>query len=496
MQAKTFMMIAFLLACSSFLIVSIQAQNASSIFGMALKYDRDPLTGNFRDRGPVFGAEISLEGPQGPLTTSTDGKGAYRFPGLAEGKYWLTCKPPEQFVLSGPAVQVVELPPGVNTPINFVVHTNGKINGHVFSANGIPAAGMTVDLLPVEQKDSAYPHAVRTASQTGGTYGFSGIPPGRFLLGIRLDSNSNINMPYPRTYYDGATEPGNATVLELQEGQKLENIDLRLPAPLQARTISGMVQSNGTPAVGAWVSLQIKEYPNLESVIVVCNTRGRFSARAFAGLRYSVFANNSLGRSTPIEIPALGDADVRLDLVPVKGPLNLLLKPDASQNSNHGILSGGAMVEGAAGHDSCFSFRNPGAFRQDILLPPEAEGKYAVLLGQASSENINRDGVITGPPSLYGYMMSDPYHIVDYLQGQKMVGSEKVPNKWGPVYGIFMVPPGTTRMRFFLFGSASRFDDLGLYLLPTMPEAVRFVQNHFNPEENTKTSADEFEKID
>ena len=155
MRAKTFMMIAFLLAgCSSF-IVSVQAQNASAIFGTVLKYDRDPLTGNFRDRGPVFGADISLEGPQGSLTTVTDGKGAYRFPGLAEGKYRLSCKPPEQFVLSGPAEQVVELPPGFNTPINFVVQTNGKINGRVFSANGVRVAGITIDLLPVDRKTQA-----------------------------------------------------------------------------------------------------------------------------------------------------------------------------------------------------------------------------------------------------------------------------------------------------------------------------------------------------
>jgi hypothetical protein len=52
--------------------------------------------------------------------------------------------------------------------------------------------------------------------------------------------------------------------------------------------------------------------------------------------------------------------------------------------------------------------------------------------------------------------------------------------------------PGTTRMRLFLSqaermgvpqnGSAARFDDLGLYLLPTMAEAMRFVQDQFRPE--------------
>ncbi len=485
MRAKTFMMVAFLLACCSSFIVSVQAQNASAIFGTVLKYDRDPLTGNFRDRGPVFGAEISLEGPQGPLTTSTDGNGAYRFPGLVEGKYRLTCKPPEQFVLSGPPEQVVELPPGFNTPINFVVQTNGKINGRVFSANGIPVAGITIDLLPVEQKDSAYPRAVRTASQTDGTYRFNGIPPGRFLLGIRLDSDSEPNIPYPRIYYDGAIESGNATVLELQEGRQIDNIDMRLSAPLQTRIISGLVQSNGRSAANAWVSLQINEYPSSRSDTVACDAQGRFRFQALAGLRYSVFANDSLSRSKSVEISAFGDADIRLDLFPTKGPLNLLLNPDATENFAHWIPLGDAIVESAAGHDSCFSLRNFSFFRQDVILPPEAEGKYAVLLGLASSERINPGEALTGMPSLYGYMMSDPYHIVDYLQFQRMQGSGRVPNEWRPVYGIFMVPPGATRIRFILMpqeGSAARFDDLGLYILPTMPEAMRFVQGHFKPE--------------
>jgi len=52
--------------------------------------------------------------------------------------------------------------------------------------------------------------------------------------------------------------------------------------------------------------------------------------------------------------------------------------------------------------------------------------------------------------------------------------------------------PGTTRMRLFLNqaermgvpqnGSAARFDDLGLHLLPTMADAMRFVQDQFRPE--------------
>ncbi len=175
--------------------------------------------------------------------------------------------------------------------------------------------------------------------------------------------------------------------------------------------------------------------------------------------------------------------------VPAKETQNLLLNPDANEYSSHWIPFGDATIENAAGHETCFSLRNQGSFHQDILLPPEAEGKYAVLLGLASSERINADGAITGLPYLYGYMMTDSVHIIAYLQGQQMWGSVKVPNEWWPLSGIFMVPPGTKMIRFFLNqaerkgvpqnGSAARFDDLGLYILPSKPEAELFVQDHF-----------------
>jgi hypothetical protein len=164
----------------------------------------------------------------------------------------------------------------------------------------------------------------------------------------------------------------------------------------------------------------------------------------------------------------------------------VIFLPDTS----HWTAIGNAIVESAAGHDSCFSLRNMGAFSQQVSLPKEAQGQYAVLLALASSERIDSDGAITGLPCLYGFMLEEDRYINAYLQGQQMLGSETQPNKWGPVYGIFMVPPGTTTIQYMLNqaerqgvpqnGSAARFDDLGLYILPSELEAKLFVQFHFN----------------
>jgi hypothetical protein len=134
--------------------------------------------------------------------------------------------------------------------------------------------------------------------------------------------------------------------------------------------------------------------------------------------------------------------------------------------------------------------RNKGYFLQDVTLPDESVGKYALLIGRAASERINADGVITGLPYLYGYMMESANprggRIKSYLQGQQMRCWAKTPNEWVTVWGIFEVVSGTGAIRFFLDqaqrkdlpqnGSAARFDDLGLYLFDTEEEAKAFVQ--------------------
>ena len=78
--------------------------------------------------------------------------------------------------------------PLVNTPVNFVVQTNGKINGRMFSENGVPVAGITIDLLPVEQKDSTYPQGQRmqgsgkASNEWSPVYGIFTVPPGEMRM--------------------------------------------------------------------------------------------------------------------------------------------------------------------------------------------------------------------------------------------------------------------------------------------------------------------------
>src|SRR5262245_52812044 len=84
---------------------------------------------------------------------------------------------------------------------------------------------------------------------------------------------------------------------------------------------------------------------------------------------------------------------------------NLLLNPKANDGTNSWRASGNAEVEQSDDGDWRFVVRNRGRFVQDVQLPEDAAGKYALLIGRVSSERIDPDGVITGLPYLYGHMV-------------------------------------------------------------------------------------------
>jgi hypothetical protein len=171
---------------------------------------------------------------------------------------------------------------------------------------------------------------------------------------------------------------------------------------------------------------------------------------------------------------------------------NLLQNPKADLEAQHWRAVGQAAIEEVNGNRR-FVVRNGGYFLQDVILPESAAGQYAVFIGSGSSERINSDGAITGLPYLYGYMMApgrqDSGRILAYLQGQQMRSAATFVGEWVKMWGIFKVPEGTERIRFFLNqaerrgvphnGSAARFDDLGLYLFPTEEEARSFADSYY-----------------
>jgi hypothetical protein len=170
---------------------------------------------------------------------------------------------------------------------------------------------------------------------------------------------------------------------------------------------------------------------------------------------------------------------------------NLLQNPKADLETQHWRASGQATIEDVNGNH-CFVVRNGGYFIQDVILPEDAAGKFALLIAHGASDRINSDGAITGLPYLYGYMMvrggPDDGRILSYIQNASLRCSANLAGEWVTMRGIVQVPEGTGTIRFFLKqalqqgvphnGSAARFDDLGLFLFPTEAEAKAFAAGY------------------
>src|ERR1044072_3654890 len=77
---------------------------------------------------------------------------------------------------------------------------------------------------------------------------------------------------------------------------------------------------------------------------------------------------------------------------------NLLQNATAELQSQHWRSYGEAKIEACAPDNPCFVVRNGGYFLQDVPLPADAVGQYALLIGRGASERVNADGSITGLP--------------------------------------------------------------------------------------------------
>ena len=126
-----------------------------------------------------------------------------------------------------------------------------------------------------------------------GRYEFDGLLPGKYLLGISIADAPQKHTPYATIYYPNTPDRMQARVFTLERGQKLTNINFRLPAKLPEIILSGtVVDAEGHPVVEADVDIVDQEDPDetLFGEDVKTDKQGRFTIRGFNGRRYFLHA--------------------------------------------------------------------------------------------------------------------------------------------------------------------------------------------------------------
>ena len=114
-------------------------------------------------------------------------------------------------------------------------------------------------------------------------------------MGVTLEHDAKIDQPYARTFYPGVPEVGEATVFDLEAGQRLGVGAFTLPPRLIPITIEGIVvRENGKPAPDVFVAVANNRRARLPGTRTDKN--GRFSVSVFPGYSYVLTATLQLGQ--------------------------------------------------------------------------------------------------------------------------------------------------------------------------------------------------------
>lgn len=262
----------------------------ATIYGLAQRHTVDLESGgNWEPGGPIAGAVVVASSGTVSQERTTGGDGRYSFSGLPPGKYTVRVTLPEK--LSPFEDQTVEVHDRGCAEIDIGAVVDGRIAGRLLGARGAPLKGKSVDLLPFG-KDGKPLSRLWAYTEEDGSFQFTKLPPGRYVLGVNTFNEPDEDLPYRKTYYPAATDPSAAEVITLGEGQRLSGFEFRMPTPLVAREISGtVVWPDGRPAVGAEVQLEEVESGRLAKFGLKTDAAGRFKLQGYEGLLYRVQAS-------------------------------------------------------------------------------------------------------------------------------------------------------------------------------------------------------------
>lgn len=174
-------------------------------------------------------------------------------------------------------------------------------------------------------------------------------------------------------------------------------------------------------------------------------------------------------------------ATVLVSLGSISAQENLLANPDGIDGTRNWKVFGEVTSE-----VSGFAVRKGHAVQ--IIKLEEATGKFVLIIARGSTEKFKSDRLLTGFPSLSGYLLSTYQpHGVNQINTYMNAGSPTAPDKIEKVYGIYEVPPNTVAAQVIIGrgqrqgedddDSAAMFHSVGLYVFDTQAEAIKFAKS-------------------
>jgi len=203
--------------------------------------------------------------------TTTDDDGKYQLTGLAAGEF--TIMPLAKAFVAGtsgayrqPGHSITVAEGETITKIDFALVRGGVITGRITDTDGRPVIGERVNVLPRDAPDTGRAMTVfdgpRNRTDDRGIYRIYGLSPGNYKVSIgQAAAAGNVAImgmggsQYTKTFYPGVTEEAKATILEINEGTEVSNIDIVAGKSGRGFSVSGRVVDgdSGQPVPSVFV---------------------------------------------------------------------------------------------------------------------------------------------------------------------------------------------------------------------------------------------------
>ena len=246
------------------------------------------------DSSPIYSEILVLvEGDKVRQELRPDTSGDFRISGLPPGKYKVTLKLPKELTVHQPEQEISVADRGCGS-VNYYITENGQVSGRVFDAEGQPIPEIRISLGDPDSDLKTNPfYATRTDKE--GRFNFSPVRAGRYLIAVNYSQYSDPNDPtiaYPPAFYPGVADKPQAEVITVGVGEKLTDLNIRMPARRPAGVINGqVVKPDGSPVPSAALMVvDITEGVPRILLGIKVDEEGRFTIRGFTGQTFAVKA--------------------------------------------------------------------------------------------------------------------------------------------------------------------------------------------------------------
>lgn len=238
---------------------------------------------------------ITIEGDSDRKETRPDAKGNFRVSGLRAGKYKVSVRLPETLTTWQPQRELTISDRGC-AAVTWHVADNGRITGRVVNPVGEPVARILVSLLkPDTDPKGDNVKLERTDDQ--GRFAFSAVPQGRYVIAVNHNRFPDPNDPtnaYPPSFYPGVVDQAQAQTITVGAGEKLSELEIRVPSKRPASILKGsVVWSDGSPVVNArLIVMDVTQGESSSRHGVNADEQGHFSITGYAGQKLIIEARS------------------------------------------------------------------------------------------------------------------------------------------------------------------------------------------------------------